>query len=121
MITMSKEFDAKKIIEAHENYYPRLYSIRDHVIVKGEGAYLYDAQGNKYFKEKKYDLAISVYEEAVNNGDTSFEAFYNLAYIYYYEKKDFNYHINFSYQPVFYKRSDNQKYFIKYLEFWQQS
>lgn len=45
---MIKQLDPKKIIDTHERYYPHLYSIRDHVIVKGNGAFLYDSQGNEY-------------------------------------------------------------------------
>lgn len=45
--------------------------------------------GNKYYLERNYEEALKFYEEALKNGYKSFDVFYNLSFIYYYEKKDF--------------------------------
>jgi tetratricopeptide (TPR) repeat protein len=45
--------------------------------------------GNKYYIEHNYEKALKLYEEAIKNNYRSFDVFYNLGSIYYYEKKDF--------------------------------
>ena len=38
----------RNIKEIHEKYYPNFYALKDQIIVKAKGAYLYDSQGNEY-------------------------------------------------------------------------
>lgn len=45
--------------------------------------------GNKYFLEHNYKEASKIYEEAIKEGYKTFDIFYNLGYIYYFENKDF--------------------------------
>jgi tetratricopeptide (TPR) repeat protein len=52
-------------------------------------ALFYSEQGDKYYADSKYDLALEAYTKALNSGYMSTYMLNNLGFIYHYEKKDY--------------------------------